>query len=86
MSMYMFKGVSVCVEGLWGCVHVEGVYVYLCFCLGGCAHVHVYYVYRYSGVCVRCFCRGYWSVGLSRGAWTYVAIDLCGVCMYVCRV
>lgn len=33
MSMYMFKGVSVCVEGLWGCVHVEGVYVYLCFYL-----------------------------------------------------
>lgn len=29
MSMYMSKGVSVCVEGLWGCVHGEGVYVFL---------------------------------------------------------
>lgn len=25
-------------------------------------------------------------MGLSGGVWTYVAIDMCGVCMYVCRV
>lgn len=77
-----------CVLKVCGGVSMWKVYMCICVfvCLGGCAHVHVYYVYRYSGVCVRCFCRGYWSVGLSQGAWTYVAIDLCGVCMYVCRV